>query len=63
MPVHDATNTIVHPGPAISIALKVRSLLLPDVQDPSNQCLLQYDATQYTFVTETCQLKHINPDS
>jgi hypothetical protein len=28
------------PGPAISIALKVRSLLLLGVQDLSNQCLL-----------------------
>jgi hypothetical protein len=28
-------------GQADSFALKVRSLLLPGVQDPSNQCLLQ----------------------
>jgi hypothetical protein len=27
-------------GQADSFALKVRSLLLPGVQDPSNQCLL-----------------------
>jgi hypothetical protein len=27
-------------GQAGSFALKVRSLLLPGVQDPSNQCLL-----------------------
>jgi hypothetical protein len=28
-------------GQADSFALKVRSLLIPGVQDPSNQCLLQ----------------------
>jgi hypothetical protein len=31
-------------GQADSFALKVRSLLLPCVQDPSNQCLLQCTA-------------------
>jgi hypothetical protein len=32
-------------GQADSFALKVRSLLLPGVQDPSNQCLLQLVTT------------------
>jgi hypothetical protein len=32
----------VPPGPVISNALKVRSLLLPGAQDPSSQCLLHY---------------------
>jgi hypothetical protein len=40
----------VPPGPAISNALKVRSLLLPGVQDPSNQ--VDYKSIAFVAVTQ-----------
>jgi hypothetical protein len=45
-------------GQADSFALKVRSLLLPGVQDPSNQCLLQYLKTLETAAVNAFRAAH-----